>query len=77
MIDVCGTKKYDKQYARQFEALYTREEYTAELCVSKGINGKSIAKFAMALTKAVDEDGETLIKELEEMIEEMKRKGEK
>lgn len=81
-IRVCGTVQYGTQYARQFEPLISREAYTADLLKRQGITARSLAKIALAFVKDENEkedkkagDGqETLIKELEDMIKQLKNK---
>lgn len=73
MIQVCGTIQCGTQYARQFIPAVTKEQYAAKLVMSKGIGKNSIAAVTVAMVNEVDEtDGEELVKQLEEIIEELK-----
>lgn len=78
MIKVCGTVQCGTQYARQFVPAVTKEQYAAKLVMSKGIAGSSIAAVTVAMVnEANEEDGEGLVKQLEEIIAELKNKGTK
>ncbi|MCI8307027.1 MAG: BlaI/MecI/CopY family transcriptional regulator [Lachnospiraceae bacterium] len=78
MIKVCGTAQYGTQYARQFIPAVTKEQYAAKLVMSKGIDRSSIAAVTVAMVNEVnDTDGEGLIKQLEEIIEEIKEQENK
>ncbi len=75
MIEVCGTVQCGTQYARQFLPLVTKEQYAAKLVMSKGIEKSSIAAVTVAMVNEVNKaDGEGLVKQLEEIIEELKNK---
>lgn len=79
MIKVCGTVQYGKQYARQFIPELTKEQYAARSVMSMGIGieGSSIAKVAVAMVNEADKKDQTeeeVIKQLEEIIEELKNK---
>ena len=77
MITVCGSVQYGTQYARQFIPSLTKEQYAAKLVMSKGIKKNAIAAVTVAIVNEADEDGEELIQQLEEIIEELKSKGTK
>lgn len=77
MITVCGSVQYGTQYARQFIPSLTKEQYAAKLVMSKGIKKNAIAAVTVAMVNETDEDGEELIQQLEEIIEELKSKGTK
>ncbi len=77
MITVCGSVQYGTQYARQFIPSLTKEQYAAKLVMSKGIKKNAIAAVTVAMVNEADEDGEELIQQLEEIIEELKSKGTK
>ena len=68
---VCGMVRYGKQYARQFVPMLTKEEYAAKLVLSTGIKGSSIGK-VVAVLAGEAEDGEELIGQLEEIIQQLK-----
>ena len=75
MIEVCGTVQCGTQYARQFLPLVTKEQYAAKLVMSKGIEKSSSAAVTVAMVNEVNKaDGEGLVKQLEEIIEELKNK---
>lgn len=78
MIKVCGTMQYGTQYARQFTPAVTREQYAAKIVMSKGIGKNSIAAVTVAMVNEIEEeDGEGLVKQLEEIIQELKNKESK
>lgn len=78
MIKVCGTMQCGTQYARQFTPAVTREQYAAKIVMSKGIGKNSIAAVTVAMVNEIEEqDGEGLVKQLEEIIEELKNKESK
>ena len=70
-ISVCGVEKSNTQYARQFEASITKEEYAAILLTNKGIKRKDLVNIVLAMdgtVKGNKEDNEELILELESII---------
>ena len=80
MLEVNGIEKSGKQYARKFVPTMTREEYGAMVIEGLGIRDeKALAKVAVALfkkTEGKDKKEETdpneLIKELENIVEQLK-----
>ena len=73
MIKVCGTVQCGTQYARQFIPAVTKEQYAAKLVMSKGIDSNSIAAVTVAMVNETGEtDSEGLVKQLEDIIEELK-----
>lgn len=75
MIEVCGTVQCGTQYARQFIPVVTKEQYAAKLVLSKGIEKNSIAAVTVAMVNEVNEANEEgLVKQLEQIIEELKNK---
>jgi len=82
ILQVCGTARYKTQYARQFEAVISREEYMAHMVLGNykhknnknNKNNKNIAKVAMALVEeaVADEVDDELIQQLEDIIAELK-----
>ena len=73
MLTVCGTVQYGTQYARQFIPAMTKEEYMAKLVLSKKLGQGSVARVAAAMIREVDgEDREDFIRQLEQIIEELK-----
>lgn len=75
MIEVCGTVQCGTQYARQFIPIVTKEQYAAKLVMSKGIEKNSIAAVTVAMVNEVNKaDEEGLVKQLEEIIQELKNK---
>ena len=76
MIKICGTVQCGTQYARQFIPAVTKEEYAAKLVMSKGIEKGAIAAVTVAMVHEMDgADGEDVVKQLEDIIEELKGKG--
>lgn len=78
MLKVVGLQKSGKQYARQFFPTMTREEYGAIVIDNLGIQGeKALAQVAVAMVKRIDngtqKDRAMLIRELESIVEELKR----
>ncbi|WP_230399515.1 BlaI/MecI/CopY family transcriptional regulator [Novisyntrophococcus fermenticellae] len=76
LLEACGTVRYGTQYARKFLPLLTKEEYAAKIIVSTGIKSSSIAQVTVALAKEIG-DKEELIEQLEEIIQELSKNGEK
>lgn len=75
MIKVCGTVQCGTQYARQFIPAVTREQYAAKIVMSKGIGSSDIAAVTVAMVNEAGEQGQdALVKQLEEIIEELKSK---
>ena len=76
MIKICGTVQCGTQYARQFIPAVTKEEYAAKLVMSKGIEKSAIAAVTVAMVHEMDgAAGEDVVKQLEDIIEELKGKG--
>ena len=77
LIRVCGVKQHKTQYARQFEPVFTKEEYAVKLLTDRGMKRSSIAKIAMALVEDIDDEKEEetdeLIGELESIIEKLRK----
>ena len=74
MLEVCGTVQCGTQYARQFLPAVTKEQYAAQIVLSKGIGIRSLADVAVAMVNEADESDEEVIKQLEEIIEGLKQK---
>lgn len=73
ILRICGTVQYGTQYARQFEPVYTREEYLARTMLDKGIKNTSVLKVMVAMAQEEQNgDKEKLIEQLEEIIEELR-----
>ena len=78
MIEICGTVQCGTQYARQFTPVITKEQYAARLVLSKGIEGNAIAAVTVAMVNEINEaDEEGLVKQLEEIVQELKNKNTK
>lgn len=78
MIEICGTVQCGTQYARQFTPIITKEQYAAKLVISKGIEKNAIAAVTVAMVNEVSEaDEEGLVKQLEEIVQELKNKDPK
>ena len=78
MLKVVGLQKSGKQYARRFFPTMTREEYGAIVMGNLVIQGeKALAQVAVAMVKRIgndtQKDKEMLIRELESIVEELKR----
>lgn len=79
-IRVNGVERTNKTYARRFEPAVTREEYAAILLAEKGIKTRSLGNLAMAMIgndkneKEDEERDERLIKELEDIITQLRNK---
>lgn len=73
-IEVCGYTQCGTQYARQFRAALSKEEYIARLAVRRGLDKNSVAKVALAMVDELGEDKDTAIKILESVIAELKAK---
>ncbi|MGF7019016.1 putative transcriptional regulator [Lachnospiraceae bacterium PF1-21] len=71
VIKVSGTVQYGTQYARQFVATCSREEYAAKIALDTGINPNNIAKVAVAM---VEQTGNTdkVINILEDIVNSLK-----
>ena len=79
-IRVIGVERSNTQYARQFEASFSKEEYAAVVLTSKGIKRSSLANIALAMSGSLDEDkdaDEELIHELEGIIEKLRESSNK
>lgn len=73
-IEVCGYVQCGTQYARQFRYAITKEEYVARLAVGRGLRTNSIPKVAVAMVEELGEDKDDVIRELEEIIKELREK---
>lgn len=77
---VNGVERISKTYARKFEPAVTREEYAAVVLAAKGIDTKSLGNLAMAMIgnnnseKKDEEADEKLIKELEDIIAQLRNR---
>ncbi len=72
-IEVCGYVRCGTQYARQFKYSITKEEYVALFAIGKGLNSKSIPKVAVAMVTELQGDKDVLIKELDGIIQNLKK----
>ena len=82
LLEISGFVKAGKKYARQFLPCLSKEEYIADMLDQQGINTVSFAKIAMALVKKedkkqTDEINDRFIEELEQMIAEFEKSGDK
>lgn len=73
-IKVCGYVQCGTQYARQFQYDITKEEYVARLAVGRGLKTNSIPKVAVAMVEELGEDKDDVIRELEEIIKELRER---
>lgn len=74
LLKECGMERYSTQYARKLTPSITREEYIAKLTISKVKGKSSFYKVIIAMVKE-DNDEEDMIRELEEIIRQL-REGE-
>ena len=74
MIEVCGVVQCGTQYARQFVPAVTKEQYAAKIVAAKEwkVTPASIAAVTVALANEVKAEKRDIIKELEEIIDELK-----
>lgn len=70
LVEVCGTVRSGKQYARQFIASVSKEEYVTDMVLKTGINGREMLWVASALISKADYD-EKMVGRLREIIEEL------
>lgn len=80
MIKECDEKvQYHTQYARQFVASSTKEEYVARQVLSVGGTKNSIVDFMSALVKEVENEEEVqeTIQELEKILQQWKESEER
>jgi predicted transcriptional regulator len=71
-LDVCGMTQYKTQYAREFKALLTMEEYLVRFVRNQNKKRGVITHFALALAKDETREGlGDLINELEQVIGEL------
>ena len=82
MLEICGVAREGKKYVRQFSPCLSKEEYIADVLDQQGINTSSLAKIEMALVKKQeakrgDKEHEQLIAELEQMIDDFEKSGDK
>lgn len=77
---VNGFERVSKSYARKFEPAVTREEYAAVVLAARGIDTNSLGNLAMAMLgndnseKRDEEADEKLIKELEDIIAQLRNR---
>lgn len=77
---VNGVERVSKTYARKFEPAVTKEEYAAVVLAARGIDTKSLGNLAMAMIgndnseKKDEEADEKLIKELEDIIAQLRNR---
>lgn len=82
LLEICGFVRSGKKYVRKFQPCLTKEEYIADMLDQQGINTVSLAKIAVALVKKqeekeADEKHDQLIAELEQMIDNFEKSGDK
>lgn len=59
LVEVCGTVRSGKQYARQFIAAMPKEEYVTEMVLKTGLDPKQMMLVAGALISAADAEKKT------------------
>ena len=77
LIRECGSVRYNKQYARKFQATITKEEYAAGLLREKGfclnsLNG-IVSAFVNPDSKHSKKDSQEIIRELKRIITELEK----
>ena len=79
-LRVNGFERVSKSYARKFEPAVTKEEYAAVVLAARGIDTNSLGNLAMAMLgnenseKKDEEADEKLIKELEDIIVQLRNR---
>lgn len=80
-LKVAGLEKSTKSYARKFVPALSKEEYYTELMMKRGLNSSSIANITAAFLGVTDKSGkerdEKVIKKLEEIIDTLRKAGDK
>lgn len=80
LIEVCGTVRYNKQYARKFKVSLTKEEFAAGLLCERGFSVNSLNGIAAAFIKCSSKGNEDMkqaaIHKLKEMIEHLESENE-
>ena len=80
-IRISGLERNHTQYARQFEAAVSKEEYMARLLTEKGITSSELANIALAMTggekgkKRSRKENDALIADLEQIISRLRETG--
>lgn len=75
MIQMSGVIQQGKHYIRQFVPVYTKEQYVVKAMSILNIEKKSVPKLAYALAEELsDDDRESIISELEDMLSALKGK---
>ena len=72
-LTTCGTVGYHTRKARSFKPTFSKEDYAAQLALSTGIGIDSFAETALAMAAYLG-DKDEIIRELEQMIDELKEK---
>jgi predicted transcriptional regulator len=71
-LEVCGMAQYKTQYAREFKAILTLEEYLVRFVRNQDRKRGVLSHFALALAKDETQEGlEDMINELEQVIGEL------
>ncbi|MDD2958438.1 MAG: BlaI/MecI/CopY family transcriptional regulator [Lachnospiraceae bacterium] len=70
-LQLCGTKQYGTQYARELAPAITREEYAAQLILNAGFSQLSISKVIAALAEDAGSKDD-VIEQLEAIIKQLK-----
>lgn len=73
MIEPCGTLQYGTQYARQFRPIVSKEEYAARLALSINLDHESVCKVAVSLVQQTSSDTAEVVKQLEDIIQELRK----
>ena len=75
-LEFCNLERRGNRYARRFQPAYSKKEYYSHLVKRGGLSASEMVKVeAVALAASGDQQGmDALIHELEEIIEEYRRR---
>ncbi len=77
MLRVTDIIQYGRRYAKQYEPVFTKEEYAAKVVSKLNVPKSSVPQIAYALVKEVaGEDKEEIISELENILNRLKEECE-
>ncbi len=67
LVEVCGTVRSGKQYARQFIASVPKEKYVTDMVLKTGVSSREMLLVAAALISKADDNKKTA-EQLEKII---------
>lgn len=73
MLRVTDIIQCGRRFAKQYEPTLTKEEYAAKMVSSLNFKKESISKIACAIVKEVADDSPTVISELEDILDALKK----